>query len=498
MPPTYPAVHIKIRLFLRGLVSSNMSPNLRLAIRMTLSRILGIPLKRIGSMSYEDARRKRYLAAVDDGAVYATARAAGAGARVLDESGVSIEMDVTTDTEEIMEAADHSNDDNSGSGDNDDNSSGDSDSLLDTSAAVASVTSQVNEAAASGELEAAMTESVEDVAQEYGDSTLVGAVANVTVDPTRIEMTDFSPTPAPTAIDLVSSSGEGEALPIVAIAATGGAALLLGALAYLFYNYRENEAIKRSRRKTLNSVSSVSGDGSDHTREDDIESRFHDFSRVSPAKVRSPGSARSSGSGSPLSFKSIMQYPPSPTSPASLPSRATFHSKVRRVVVSCEAEDEERAIGSPDTPPAKRGSLSLPRFAVTLSPSFLASPNSGDKEPPDRDGREAERALGGADPLTPEAYATPINIRNKNNRRSSKARNGPKQFQTQKVKMNAAGEMIATSGGVKGGKKPKVVVGLPPSSKKAPKTPKGSRRSSSKKDVFGGEIMVDEAAYSLI
>ena len=60
------------------------------------------------------------------------------------------------------------------------------------------------------------------------------------------------------------------------------------------------------------------------------------------------------------------------------------------------------------------------------------------------------------------------------------------------MKLSSAGEMIA-SAGVKGGKKPKVVVGLPPcKARVANQVRKGDKKS--KKTIYAGEIMVDETA----
>jgi hypothetical protein len=96
----------------------------------------------------------------------------------------------------------------------------------------------------------------------------------------------------------------------------------------------------------------------------------------------------------------------------------------------------------------------------------------------------------GVEPLSPETYPTPVNIRNKNNRRSSRAR-GERPFQVHKVKLSSAGEIIAS--GVKGGKKQKVVVGLPPcKARVANQVRKGDKKSN--KTIYAGEIMVDETA----
>jgi hypothetical protein len=200
--------------------------------------------------------------------------------------------------------------------------------LLDTSAAVATVTSQVTEAAASGQLEAAVSESAEEVAQEYGDAALLDTVANVTVDPTRIEMTDYSPTASPTVIAGVSSGNEAASVPIVAMAAAGGAILLLAGLSWLFYHHHANETMNRSHHKTLSSVSSPSGDS-----DDDIESRFHDFSKGSPVKQKAPGSV-SSASGRVVGKGKTSQVSPSHTTTSGRFTTSSNGKVIKIVVLS--------------------------------------------------------------------------------------------------------------------------------------------------------------------
>jgi hypothetical protein len=386
---------------------------------------------------------------------------------MLQESGVSISTDVTADTEEISQAV--SSDSNSDSGSD---SSSASTEVVDTSSAVEAVSEQVTEAASSGELDTAMTESISEVADEEGDTSIVSAAASMSVDPDKVEAANLSPTPFPTTISVSSGTDDTETMPVTVIASAVAGVMFLAGLAWLIHNHRVNAEMRRAKKCV--SVDTTA-DGSNNS---DLES--NNFHNLGSSRPYSPGAKRkprlshtsttSSNGTTGATTSSVYAVSPSSTPLGPLPTSSSSSSSSsfggssgsrgrgsfreegisRSSVVICggdgsdhlaESAHAEHDVWRDRTPEKEKveeeaASVSsiLPRFVLALSPSFLlsdsdASPAATDKGHQQHVEHDEESMFrdnaGYVDDDSSKdmgsnnngAYAMPVNIRNKNNRR---------------------------------------------------------------------------------
>ncbi len=351
MAPTYPVVMVRIVIVFRGLGEGDVSDNLLEAIRRAVARILRIPFNRVVITGYFGARRL-----------------GGPSMRALDD-GISVEMDLEADSDELV------SDDASSEGD-------DGESANDAEVAMNAVTETISSAASSGDLATAVTDSAQEVAEEVGDTELAATVSAVEVDSDAISYTNMSPTAQPTELPAASSSKSNVSPAVIFSVFAVAGILLLAAAGGFYWRHRSNEYMKKRKEELAQYHEKLDLESSMLVISSEVRNKNY---WPTPLKPRHKGSMRS-GEKSP-----------------SIGSAKVFSSP------HLDQEDDE----TKDEPAPTR---TPGRFFMSLSPSFLESaPDEGNAT-----GSQPEAYDEDSDYLClSDVTVKAINLRNKNNRRRS-------------------------------------------------------------------------------
>ena len=408
MAPTYPVVMVRIVIVFRGLGGGDVSDNLLEAIRRAVARILRIPVNRVVITGYFGARRL-----------------GGPSIRALDD-GISVEMDLEADSDELI---------------SDDTSSGgnDGESANDAGAAMNAVTETISSAASSGDLATAVADSAQEVAEEVGDTELAATVSAVEIDSDAISYTNMSPTAQPTELPAGSSSKSNVSSAVIFSAFAAAGILLLTAIGWFYWRHRSTEYMKKRKEELaqyhekLDLESNMVLIGSEGN-----NSNYYS----TPLKPRQKGSMRSGEKSRPIGSTGSAKVLSSP---------------------HLDQEDEE----TKDEPAPTRNPG---RFFMSLSPSFLESaPEEGNATGPQPEEYDEDSDFVCVSELTVKA----INLRNKNNRRrsikgsikgsSKRAKPPPPAGAPPSLK-----KIIIDADGKVAGGGPSEKVGLPPKNKRSP------------------------------